>query len=199
MDRSSVRYISHKPDQTPLRLRIRDLAATRMRYGYFRIYILLRREGWHVNHKRVYRLYREDGLSLRLRRPRRNVSAANRERQPVAVAPNEMWSMDFVSDALFDGRRLRALTVVDAFTREALAIDVDQGIKGEQVVAAMVRIASLRGAQRTIRVETGRSSFRKHWTGAPRRMASRSTSAGRASRPTMRSWSHSMAGFATSA
>ena len=87
-----------------------------MRYGYFRIYILLRREGWRVSHKRVYRLYREDGLSLRLKRPRRNVSAANRVRQPSASAANEMSSMDFVSDALFDGRRLRALTVVDAFT-----------------------------------------------------------------------------------
>lgn len=148
-----MRYVSHKPDQAPLRLRIRDLAAARVRYGYFRIYILLRREGWLVNHKRVYRLYREDGLSLRLRRPRRNVSAANRERQPAASAPNEMWSMDFVSDALFDGRRLRALTVVDAFTREALAIDVDQGIKGEQVVTAMARIASVRGAPKTIRVD----------------------------------------------
>lgn len=152
VDRSSVRYVSRKPDQAPLRLRIHDLAAARVRYGYFRIYILLRREGWLVNHKRVYRLYREDGLSLRLRRPRRNVSAANRERQPAASAPNEMWSMDFVSDALFDGRRLRALTVVDSFTREALAIDVDQGIKGEQVVAAMARIASVRGAPKTIRV-----------------------------------------------
>ena len=68
-----------------------------------------------MNHKRVYRLYREDGLSLRLKRPVEGVSAANRERQPAASAPNEMWLMDFVSDALFDGRRLRALTVVDAF------------------------------------------------------------------------------------
>ena len=139
------------------------LAATRTRYGYFRIYILLRREGWLVNHKRVYRIYRDDGLSLRLKRPRRNVSAANRDRQPAALAANEMWSMDpsaslgraFVSDALFDGRRLRALTVVDAFTREALAIDVDQGIKGEQVVEAMTRISLSRGAPRTIRVDNG--------------------------------------------
>ena len=150
-----MRYVSHRPDQAPLILRIRDLAATRTRYGYFRIYILLRREGWFVNHKRVYRLYRDDGLSLRLKRPRRNVSAANRDRQPAAAAPNEMWSMDFVSDALCDGRRLRALTVVDAFTREALAIDVDQGIKGEQVVEAMTRIALSRGAPRTIRVDNG--------------------------------------------
>ena len=111
VERSSVRYISHKPDQTPLVMRIRDLAATRTRYGYFRIYVLLRHEGWVVNHKRVYRLYRNDGLSLRLKKPRRNVSAANRDRQLAALAANEMWSMDFVSDALFDGRRLRALTV----------------------------------------------------------------------------------------
>ena len=136
-------------------LRIRDLAATRTRYDYFRIYILLRREGWFVNHKRVYRLYRDDGLSLRLKKPRRNVSAANRDRQPAATAANEMWSMDFVSDALFDGRRLRALTVVDAFTREALAINVDQGIKGEQVVEVMARISSIRGAPKTIRVDNG--------------------------------------------
>ena len=108
-----------------------------------------------VNHKRVYRLYREDGLSLGLKRPRRHVSAANRERQPAATAPNELWSMDFVSDALFDGRRLRALTVVDAFTREALAIEVDQGIKGEQVVDVMTRLAFTRGAPRTIRVDDG--------------------------------------------
>jgi len=116
-------------------MRIRDIAQTRMRYGYFRIYILLRREGWVVNHKRVYRLHREDGLGLRLKRPRRHVSAAQRERQPAALAPNELWSMDFVSDALFDGRRLRALTVVDAYTREALAIDVDQGITAQRKAA----------------------------------------------------------------
>ena len=131
-------------------LRIRDLARSRVRYGYFRIYILLRREGWPVNHKRVYRLYRNDGLSLRLKRPRRHVSAVNRERTVSASAPNALWSMDFVSDALFDGRRLRALTVVDACTREALVIEVDSGIKGEQVVQAVSRITAVRGAPRSI-------------------------------------------------
>ena len=155
VERSTIRYRSTKPDQAPLRLRIRDLAKARVRYGYFRIYILLRREGWVVNHKRVYRLYREEGLCLRLKRPRRHVSAANRERQPAVTAPNALWSMDFVSDALFDGRRLRALTVVDAFTREALAIEVDQGIRGEQVVAVMTRLALMRGAPKTIRVDNG--------------------------------------------
>ena len=136
-------------------LRIRDLARTRVRYGCFRIYILLRREGWLVNHKRVHRLYRNDGLSLRLKRPRRHVSAVNRERSGAAPAPNTLWSMDFVSDALFDGRRLRALTVVDAFTREALVIQVDQGIKGEQVVEAVSRVTAVRGAPKSIRVDNG--------------------------------------------
>lgn len=153
--RSGVRYRSTKPDQAPLRMRICDLAKSRVRYGDARIYILLRREGWRVNHKRVHRLYRDEGLSLRLKRPRRHVSAAHRERQPAALRPNERWSMDFVSDALFDGRRLRALTVVDAFTREALAIEVDQGIKGEQVVAVVGRLTLLRGAPSAIQVDNG--------------------------------------------
>ena len=96
-----------------LRGRIRELAAARVRYGYFRIYILLRREGWKINHKRVYRLYRAEGLSMRHKRPRRHVMAAHRAARPAAGAINENWSMDFVSDALFDGRRIRALTVVD--------------------------------------------------------------------------------------
>src|SRR6202035_3263106 len=109
-------------------------------------------------HKRVYRLYREEGLSLRLKRPRRHVSAANRERQPAATAPNALWSMEFVSDALFDGHRLRALTVVDAFTREALAIEADQGIKGDQVVAVMTRLALIRGAPAPSGSTTGGSS-----------------------------------------
>jgi putative transposase len=154
-DRSSVRYRPTGADQTALLLRIRDLARTRVRYGCFRIYILLRREGWLVNHKRVHRLYRNDGLSLRLKRPRRHVSAVNRERSGAAPAPNTLWSMDFVSDALFDGRRLRALTVVDAFTREALVIQVDQGIKGEQVVEAVSRVTAVRGAPKSIRVDNG--------------------------------------------
>ena len=169
VDRSTIRYRSTKPDQAPLRLRIRDLAKTRVRYGYFRIYILLRREGWMVDHKRVHRLYREEGLSLRLKRPRRHVSAANRKRQPAATGPNELWSMDFVSDALFDGRRLRALTVVDAYTREALAIEVDQGIKGDRVVEVMRRLAFTQGAPRQLESIMVPSSSRRHSTVGPTR------------------------------
>jgi len=84
-----------------------------------------------VNHKRVRRLYREEGLNLRLKRPPRHVSAAHRTERLAPTSPNEVWSMDFVSDALFDGLRLRALTLIDVHTREALAIEVDKGITGE--------------------------------------------------------------------
>ncbi|WP_408902482.1 DDE-type integrase/transposase/recombinase [Teichococcus vastitatis] len=127
----------------------------RIRYGYSRIHILLQREGWKINRKRVYRLCRLEGLSLRRKRPRRHVTAARRMEREVAVRPNQQWSMDFVSDALFDGRRIRALTLVDNDTREALAIVVDGGIRGEQVVQAVERIAEHRGAPERIRVDHG--------------------------------------------
>ena len=127
--RSSQRYRPSRDDQAPLRMRIREIAAARVRYGYPRIHVLLRREGWTVNRKRVYRLYRLEGLSLRHKRPRRHVTAARRMERAMASRPDEQWSMDFVSDALFDGRRIRALTLVDNFTREALAIVVDRGFR----------------------------------------------------------------------
>jgi putative transposase len=153
--RSSQRYRATRGDQASLRLRIREIAAVRIRYGYPRIHILLRREGWAVNRKRVYRLYRLEGLSLRRKRPRRHVSAARRLEREIAARPNQQWSMDFVSDALFDGRRIRALTLMDNFTREALAIVVDGSIRGEHVVQAVERIAVHRGASKLIRVDHG--------------------------------------------
>ena len=126
-----------------------------MRYGYRRIYVLLRREGMAVNHKRIYRLYRQEGLNLRVKRPKRHVSAAHRLERPAVAAPGQVWSMDFVSDALFDGRRLRALTLLDVYTRECLAISVDQGIKGEQVVETLSRVVTRRRAPQSIRVDNG--------------------------------------------
>ena len=155
LNRASHRYRTIRNDQAMLRGRIRELAAARVRYGYYRIYILLRREGWKINHKRVYRLYRMEGLSMRLKRPRRHVMAAHRQNRPAAGAINENWSMDFVSDALFDGRRIRALTVVDDFSRESLAIEVGQSITGEQVVAVMNRLTAVRGVPQRIRVDNG--------------------------------------------
>ena len=153
--RSFYRYQPKSDDQAALRLRIKEIAATRVRYGYKRIHVILRREGWQVNHKRIYRLYCEEGLNLRRKRPRRHVSAARRIAQPMALAPNECWSMDFVSDALYDGRRIRALTIVDNFTRESLAIKVDQGIRGEQVVNVLDQIASDRTLPKSIRCDNG--------------------------------------------
>jgi putative transposase len=143
------------PDQTPLKSRIQEIANIRIRYGYLRIHALLRREGWQVNLKRVYRLYREMGLSLRMKRPRRHRTAKRRFEREVPSRPNHVWSMDFVSDALYNGQRFRALTVVDAFTRECLAIEVDQGIKGEQVATVMERLRLERCAPATIRVDNG--------------------------------------------
>jgi putative transposase len=110
--RSFFRYRSVARDQTALRMRLRDLAATRVRYGYRRLHILIQREAWRVNHKRVYRWYRLEGLSLRLKSWRKRPSHL-RVVTPVAQAPNEHWSLDFISDSLADGRRFRALTLVD--------------------------------------------------------------------------------------
>jgi putative transposase len=136
-------------------MRIREIAAVRVRYGYQRIHVLLRREGWLINRKRVYRLYRLEGLNLRSKRPRRHVSAMHREKRPGASAANDQWSMDFVSDALFNGRRIRALTVVDNFTRESLAIEVDGSLRGDRVVAVLDRLIGQRGAPKSIRVDNG--------------------------------------------
>ncbi len=125
----------------PLRARIREIAMTRVRYGFWRIYVLLRREGWEVNHKRVYRFYKLEGLNLRSKRPRRSRAAAHRLDRPELSGPRQLWSMDFVADQLFDGRRVRALTVVDNFSRKCLAIHVDASIKGADVTRVMEQIS----------------------------------------------------------
>ena len=122
--RSSHRYQSIRNERAELRIRLRDLAASRVHYGYRRLHILLKREGWEVGHTVVYRLYKEEGLSLRRRRPRRNRSCQTRVEREKATNINEYWSMDFMADQLFTGRRFRILTLVDNFTRESLAIRV---------------------------------------------------------------------------
>jgi putative transposase len=127
--RSVIRYESRADPQTALRMRLRELAMARVGYGYRRLHILLWREGWRVNHKRVYCLYRDEGLGLRKRPPRRRKACLKRELRSVAVEKNECWSMDFMSDELFDGRRIRVLTLVDNHTRESLAIHLDTAFK----------------------------------------------------------------------
>ena len=106
-DRSTYHYRHRRPEQASLRNRIRELSEARIRYGHRRIHVLLRREGWVVNHKRTRRLYREEGLQLRRKTPKRRVSAKRREDRVIATAANDCWSMDFLSDQLVDGRKIR--------------------------------------------------------------------------------------------
>ena len=155
MSRASYRYRSVADPQNELRVRLRDLAAARVRYGYRRLWVLLRREGYTVNHKRIYRLYREEGLAIRTKTPRRRRSCRYREARPAAGAPNEVWAMDFVADALFNGRRFRMLTVVDCHTREALAIVPRVSIPAFGVIEVLDRLKRERGAPQTIRCDNG--------------------------------------------
>lgn len=165
--RSTYCYLPVEDKNVALRARIREIAETRVRYGFWRVYVLLRREGWMVNHKRVYRLYKEEGLNLRSKRPRRSRAAAHRLPRVEATRPNESWSMDFVSDALFDGRRFRALTVVDNFSRRCLAIHADQSIKGSDVREIVSRISARAGqTPERIQVDNGSEFISKaldHW------------------------------------
>jgi len=111
--------------------------------------ILLRREGWHVNAKRVYRLYREEGLTVRVKR-RRKLASHARVRPPAARRVNERWSMDFVADSLSDGRRIRVLTIIDSFTRECLDLKLAKSLPSQSVTEALNRVIEQRGAPRTI-------------------------------------------------
>ncbi len=153
--RSTQRYRSVADEQAALRMRLKELAAVRVRYGYRRLHVLLLREGWEVNHKRVYRLYVEEGLSLRIKRTRRHKSVKPRVGRKELQAANECWSMDFMSDALFEGRRIRLLTIVDCHTRESLAIEARFGFKGGQVVEVLSRLVAEQGAPKTIRCDNG--------------------------------------------
>ncbi len=162
LSRSTLRYRPRPSVNEAVSARIREIAATRIRYGYWRIYVLLQREGWRVNHKRVHRLYVLAGLTLRSKRPRRNRAGAHRTERVVASRPNQSWSMPgplparFVSDALFDGRRFRALTIVDNFSRHCLAIHADASIRGSDVVDVVTRICAARGqAPERIQVDNG--------------------------------------------
>lgn len=151
--RSSQRYRTCRPPRTELRERLHTLATLRPRWGYRRLYVLLRREGYTVNRKLVQRVYREEGLHVR-RRKRKRV-AVPRVPLPVPTAPNERWSMDFVSDALGDGRKVRVLTIVDDFTREAPAIAVDFSLPGERVARILDHLAATRELPKAIVCDNG--------------------------------------------
>jgi putative transposase len=155
VDRSTYHYRSKRAGQAPLSKRIKEIAETRVRYGYRRIHVLLRREGWVVNHKRVRRHYTEEGLQLRNKSPKRRVKAKLRDDRRTATAPNEVWAMDFVHDQLFDGRRIRVLTIIDTFTRLSPAIEVRQSFRGSDVVETLERASQDIGCPKTIRLDNG--------------------------------------------
>ena len=142
--RSGFHYKSTKRDESVIRKRMREIAQVRVRYGFERIFILLRREGFKDNHKRVYRLYKAEELNLRSKRPKRNKAAAHRMERLHINKPNKSWSMDFVADQLFNGKKFRALTVIDNFTRKCLAIIIGQSLRGNEVVSAMEQIKASR-------------------------------------------------------
>jgi putative transposase len=148
------RYQSRRDPQDELRMRLRDLAGSRVRYGYRRLTVLLRREGREVNAKRVYRLYREEGLQVRTTKRAKRAAHA-RAPLPGAAWPNQRWSMDFVSDRFADGRWFRILTVVDQYTRECLCAYADRSQTGEKVVEQMKRLVSLRSVPESITTDNG--------------------------------------------
>jgi putative transposase len=154
LQRSSWHYRARRSDQAALRMRLRELAGARVRYGYRRLHILLRREGWEVNHKRVYRLYCQEQLSVRIKTRRKH---AVRVRVPLAGAQriNQRWSMDFMADRLVDGRLFRVLTIVDQFSRENLSAEPRFSFPGGQVVASLERIAAGRGYPEAITIDNG--------------------------------------------
>lgn len=154
LNRATWRYKSRAPDRRPLQHRIHELAGARPRFGYRRIQVLLRREGWRVNHKLVYRLYRQDGLGVRTKRRKKRASHT-RVPLPAAAAPNERWSMDFMADRLDDGRQFRVLTVVDHFSRECPVIEAALTMSGPSVAAILDRVAATYGYPKAITVDNG--------------------------------------------
>jgi putative transposase len=153
--RSTYSRKSQAKDQTALRRRIREIAEVRPRFGFQRIHVMLRREGWHVNKKRVRRLYRLEGLQLRMRIRRRKHMCLHRGPVPQPAAPGERWSMDFVHDQLFDGRPFRMLTVVDQLSRESPLIEVDFSLTGHKVSAALDRLLGTGPAPVSLTVDHG--------------------------------------------
>jgi putative transposase len=160
MNRGSWRYQRKERDEAALRVRLRELAGERPRFGYRRLYRMLRREKengrakWVVNHKRVYRLYREEGLAMRQRKGKR-FRAEARVPLVLPMRANQMWTMDFTRDSLASGRKFRTLNLMDGYTREALWIEVDTSLPGLRVVQVLERVAQERGLPEAIQVDNG--------------------------------------------
>lgn len=153
--RSTQRKPSRRDPRLELRQRMHEIAQTRIRYGYRRIQIMLRREGWPISRNLVYRLYREEGLALRSQRPRRRKMIVHREARVKPSRPNQVWSLDFVHDQLSGGQKFRILTVVDVYSREGLATEVDYRLRAENVVEVLNRLVRQRGAPKFLFADNG--------------------------------------------
>ena len=154
LDRSTLRYQRKRPDDATVRQRLRELAAERRRFGYRRLGWMLQREGHAMNHKKLYRLYREEQLMVRRRRGRKR-ALGTRAPMMLPEAINQRWSLDFVSDALSDGRRFRILCIVDDFSRECLATVVDTSLGGVRVVRELGQLGFERNTPRVIVSDNG--------------------------------------------
>ena len=155
VDTSTYHYKSRRRGQADLEQRIKEIAETRMRYGYRRVHVVLQREGWMTNIKRTYRLYTALGLQLRNKTPKRRVKAKLREDRCPALRPNQTWAMDFVHDQLAMGKKIRVLTVVDIFSKFSPVVDPRLSYSAEDVVKTMERICGQVGYPKTIRVDQG--------------------------------------------
>jgi putative transposase len=158
---SVYRYQPQEDKDTVLRQRLRELAEQRKRFGSPRLHIMLKREGLVINHKHTERVYREEGLALRRKR-RRKGSAGTRLILPSPQRPNERWSMDFVTDRIVTGRRFRALTIIDDYSRECTAIEVDTSLGGARVVNVLERLAETRGLPEVITTDNGPEFTGRH-------------------------------------
>jgi putative transposase len=155
VDTSTYHYKSRRSGQAVLEKRIKEICQTRVRFGYRRVHVLLRREGWRINQKKTRRIYRELGLQLRNKTPKRRVKAKLRDDRRDATRPNETWAMDFVHDQLATGRKIRVLTVVDTFSRYSPTIDPRFSYRGENVVQVLEKVCAEIGYPATIRVDQG--------------------------------------------
>jgi putative transposase len=152
--RSSCRYPAGGREDDELRQRLRELAGERRRFGYRRLTVMLGREGWRVNHKRVYRLYCEEGLAVR-RRQRKRLKAAGRMPLALPRQINQVWTMDFTHDQLASGRKFRTLNWMDGYTRESPRIEVETSLPGLRVVRVLEEVARERGYPQAIPVDNG--------------------------------------------
>ncbi len=151
--RSLYYYRPRHDQQAVLRQRVRDIAYSRVHYGYRRVQVVLQREGWIINHKRVYRIYCEESLQMRRKKPKRRVQAKARQTVVEIKEANDCWCMDFVADQLFTGEKLRILTILDILTRISPGIGVGFTYKSQDVVSTLNRAIVLYGKPKAIRVD----------------------------------------------